>query len=773
MGNPVLILYLEDNSRDAELVRDRLLQSGLALELRIASDRAEYEAELAGSRFDLILSDYKLPSYDGMTALRAARSKQPDVPFILISGTLGEEQAVDCVLLGATDYVLKQNLGRLVPAVMRALTEGEEHRKRRKAEEALRESEERFRILFEQAADSILLLEITPEGIPMIRDVNSAALRRLGYERDELIGQPVSAIDVAPDASKVNEKRRQDILAETGAVFEARHRCKDGMIRDFECSVSEIQMGSRTYAISVERDITERKRAEEERARLAAAVEQAAETIMITDVAGKILYANPAFEKIAGYTRAEALGQNPRLLKSGKQDAEFYREMWALLAAGQVWSGHLINKRKDGTLYEEEATISPVRDVAGTIVNYVAVKRDVTHEVQLETQFHQAQKMEAVGRLAGGIAHDFNNLLMVINGYSDLVADGLAGNPRLQNYAREIRHAGERATALTCQLLAFSRKQVLQPVVLDLNAVIADLQKMLNRLIGEDIRIVINPDRALVSVKADPGQIEQVLINLAVNARDAMPAGGRLLFETANAEFDELSCREHVDCQPGRYVMVAVSDTGCGMTEEVKSRMFEPFFTTKAEGKGTGLGLATVFGIVRQSGGFIDVQSELGAGTTFRVYLPQVTEQLPPGRPDDRGGNPSHGTETILLVEDDEALRSMVRVILNNLGYTVLEAANGVAALRVADKGARHLDLVLTDVVMPEMSGPILVQSLLRSRPDLKVIYMSGYSETSGNFVGVSKEAAIILKKPFSTNDLTLKVRQVLDAKAGAETVGS
>ena len=355
--------------------------------------------------------------------------------------------------------------------------------------------------------------------------------------------------------------------------------------------------------------ITERKEAEAERTRLSEVVNQAAEAVLMTDTSGDIVYVNPAFEKVSGYSRAEVMGRNPRLLKSGKQGPEFYREVWQTITHGLVWSGRLTNRRKDGTLSEEEATIFPVCDPGGRIVNYVAIKRDVTQELRLQEQLQQSQKMEAVGRLAGGVAHDFNNLLTVIMGYGEMAMEGLPQDSPVRSMVGEIVTAGKRATELTRQLLAFSRKQVVQPKVFDLNEVVSSAERLLRRLIGEDIDLLAVRDPYLGRIEADPGQIEQVIMNLAVNARDAMPKGGRLTIETQNVDVGEIDTQRHLGVEPGRYVMLAVSDSGVGMDADAKAHAFEPFFTTKEKGKGTGLGLAMVYGIVKQHGG--DVSSSI------------------------------------------------------------------------------------------------------------------------------------------------------------------
>ncbi|MGZ9148371.1 MAG: PAS domain S-box protein [Candidatus Deferrimicrobiaceae bacterium] len=511
-------------------------------------------------------------------------------------------------------------------------------------------------------------------------------------------------------------------------------------------------------------EIAERIKAEEAQARLGMAVEQAAEVIMISDTDGTIQYVNPAFERISGYSREEAIGKNPRILKSGRHEEAFYRVLWDTLARGETWSGNLINRRKDGKLFEEVAVISPVRDAGGTVVNYVAVKRDVTHEVQLEEELRQMQKMEAVGKLAGGIAHDFNNLMTVINGFSEL----LQGRPGLDSTCRkevdEIRKAGDRAAALTRQLLAFSRRQMLQPKTVDLGKVTSEMDNLLRRLIGEDIELVTVAGKALWNVKVDPGQIEQVVMNLVVNSRDAMPSGGRITIETANAVFADDYLGTHPVVRPGSYVMLAVSDTGIGMDEETKGRIFEPFFTTKEQGKGTGLGLSTVYGIVKQSKGYIWAYSEVGKGTTFKVYLPQAEEGIKetssPGKPVRAGGK---GCETLLLAEDEDLVRELARTILEEKGYRVLDARDGHEAVEIAGRHDGPIHMLVTDVVMPRMSGGELARRMDELRPGIRVLYMSGYTENAIVHHGVLDSGTAFVQKPFHIETLTRAIREELD----------
>jgi len=400
----------------------------------------------------------------------------------------------------------------------------------------------------------------------------------------------------------------------------------------------------------------------------------------------------------------------------------------------------------------------------GRIVGILGIARDVTERLNLEQQLRQAQKMEAVGRLAGGVAHDFNNILTAITGYADLLLDDLgASDPRRQD-VDEIRKAAARAAGLTRQLLAFSRQQVMQVQALDLNALIVETKQMLGRLLGEDIAVAASLASDLGAVKADPGQLEQVIMNLAVNARDAMPEGGKLTFETANVELDELYSREHFPAGPGSYVMLAVTDTGVGMTEDTQAHLFEPFFTTKEKGKGTGLGLATVYGIVKQTGGFIWVYTELGHGSTFKIYLPRATESPQP-RWHAAPVGPADGTETVLVAEDEAAVRAVARQALSRHGYNVLEAQSAEAALDVAARHSGTIHLLLTDVVMPGMSGRDLARRLADLRPTIRTIYMSGYTEDAITRHGVLEPGLVYVQKPFSPEALARRVREVLDEK--------
>jgi PAS domain S-box-containing protein len=520
--------------------------------------------------------------------------------------------------------------------------------------------------------------------------------------------------------------------------------------------------GNIVGSFGVSRDITERKRAEAEHAQLITAIEQSADGVLITNTRGEIEYVNPAFTRTTGYSREEVLGQTPRMLKSGLQEPAFYQQLWSTILQGENWRGEVVNRRKGGGLYTEELNIAPVRNPRGEITHFIATIHDVTEHKSLEAQLQQKAKMEAVGRLAGGVAHDFNNLLTVINGYAEILKDEFASDTKSSAYLKEIFGAGERAASLTRQLLAFSRRQVLAPQILDLNEVVSNLEKMLRRLIGEDIKLHTLLHPSLGRVKADPGQVEQIIMNLVVNARDAMPLGGNLTIGTANVELSEDYARSHPTVKPGPHVMLAVGDTGIGMTPETQAHIFEPFFTTKERGEGTGLGLSTVYGIVKQSGGSIWVYSEPGQGSVFKIYLPTVSESRSAVAPPKKELHPALGTETILVVEDEGGVRSLIELALASSGYKVLTTAEPESALAVCAKHDGPIHLLLTDVIMPKMSGPVMAEKVAALRPGIKVLYMSGYTDDAIVHHGVLTQEMPFIQKPFSPLALRKKIREVL-----------
>jgi two-component system, cell cycle sensor histidine kinase and response regulator CckA len=509
--------------------------------------------------------------------------------------------------------------------------------------------------------------------------------------------------------------------------------------------------------------------AEDKLRKLSQAVEQSADMVIVANRDGVVEYVNPAFEALSGYTRDEVCGKTPGILRSGEQAVEVYQEMWKTILAGNVFRGILVNRRKNGELYYVEESISPVRDGKGLITHFVSNGRDLTERVRLEGQLLQAQKMDAIGRLAGGVAHDFNNLLTIITSYAELALDAVQEGSALSSKIQEILLAARRAAELTRQLLAFSRKQPRALRVADLNQVITDIAKTLPRLIGEDIEFSFVPGQGLGSVRVDPVQIEQILMNLASNARDAMPQGGHLRLETCDVTLDEHYIDHKKAAIPlGRYVQITVSDDGSGILPTDLPHIFEPFYTTKPTTKGTGLGLATVYGIVKQNKGFIWAYSEPSKGSVFKIYLPCASG---PGAAREvektRTQITPRGSETILLVEDEQAVRRAAAEFLTLLGYTVLEARDGVDALSVARTYGSPIHLAITDVVMPNMSGGQMAKELADLRPDTRLLFVSGYAGKTVLDHKVFHLETNFLQKPYTLKQLSGKIRQALQSGLG------
>jgi PAS domain S-box-containing protein len=510
-------------------------------------------------------------------------------------------------------------------------------------------------------------------------------------------------------------------------------------------------------------DITERKLLEQDRARLAAIVEYSEDAMVSMSLDGIVISWNYGAERQYGYTDEEMIGRPISVLFPPDHYREYLQIMKRVRRGEAIPSYDTVRKRKDGTLINMSVSISPIETRDGETIGASKIAHDITKVKKLEEHFRQAQKMEAMGRLAVGMAHDFNNLITVIFGYSELLLDTLPPGIPARELLKRIKNAVERAASLTHQLLVFSRKQMLEPRVVDLNAVVANSENMLKRLVGEDVDMVTVLGPALGRVKTDPGLMEQVLTNLVVNARDAMPQGGKLTIETANAVLDQTYARSHAEVKPGRYVMLAVSDTGYGMDDQTKTLIFEPFFTTKEEGKGTGLGLAMIDGFIKQSGGHVFVYSELGNGSTFKIYLPEVEDALSSVPLPPAIEKTPHGDETILLVEDEEAVRSLARHVLQTCGYTVLEAAQGDEAVRLAETHQGAIHLLVSDVVMPGTSGRRLAERIVALKPGIKVLFMSGYTDDALVRRGILASEIAFLQKPFTLDALARKVRNALD----------
>ncbi len=638
---------------------------------------------------------------------------------------------------------------------------------RKRSELALRESEERLRAVFEQAAVGIAVVAADGRWLR----VNQRLCDLVGYTADEMLTMRYQDLTHPEDLDTSLERRREMLEGDARAYsLEKRYLHRDGSTVwiNLTTSMKENAPGDPAVSISIIEDISPRKvaeaalRASEERFR--ATFEQAAVGITVVAQDGCFLGVNQRFADMVGYTPAELLGRS-FLDITHPDDRELNLSLRRPMIEHKA-PAYAMEKRyvhKDGSIVWAHVTASQARDAAGESGYSIGIVQDITERKALENELRHAQRMEGIGQLAGGIAHDFNNLLTVITGRSHLAASRLPAADPLRRELELIHRTAERAAALTRQLLAFSRKQVLQPKVVALNDLLGGAITLLKRLIGEHIDLTLAPAADLGHVRVDPGQLEQVIVNLAVNARDAMPDGGQLTLATANVEFDAAYAARHVDVVAGSYVSLSVSDTGTGMTPEVQARIFEPFFTTKGPGKGTGLGLATVYGIVKQSDGHLRVSSAPGSGTTFTVYLPRTDE------PPDAGAAPvaqaiPRGTETILLVEDEAELRELAKEVLEHAGYTVLEAAAAADAMLMARRHAGVIELLLTDVVMPRMSGRALAETIVAERPETRVLFMSGYTDDAILRHGVLEAGVHFLEKPFTPRVLAGKVREVLDA---------
>jgi two-component system, cell cycle sensor histidine kinase and response regulator CckA len=1016
VSEPLRILIVEDLQEDAELAASALRRAGFDLVWRRVETEEDFNSALAEFSPDLILSDYTMPTFTGMAALRLALDRAPHTPFIVCTGSINEETAVECMKAGAWDYVLKDRMSRLPLAVRGALDlartrvergRAEEERRtsekltqsiidslssqvavvsptgeviqvnrswrefaernggseaiarggglnyfavtraalpdptaaqalagmlavlgedlpsysleypchapdtqrwfelqvtplagaraglvvvhtdisdRKLAEAALGESEQRYRSLFEQSP--IGIYRTTPEGrilmvnraiLEMLRydsaeDLAARNLEEAGFQPDNprgrfkdllardgevrgleaswttsdghrlLVIENARAIRAADGAILHYEGTVEDVtarrLAEQQAMAErarfqtltesapfgmrlsdaggtityvnpawvalfgypladtptleawrelafpdaarradaaalweadrpARERgetvtralrvtCKDGS-RKFVLMTTATLEGSQILTTCV--DVTEATTAQEGQRRLATAIEQAGEGVMITGPDGTIEYVNPAFEDITGYARAEAIGRNPRILKSGRHDQAFYSELWRTISSGETWHGRLVNRRKDGSLYEEEATITPIRDERSGIVNYVAIKRDVTHETELQEQLNQAQKMEAVGRLAGGIAHDFNNLLQAVMSEVGVLRQRMPVGAGQAESFDDLDRLVRRGAGLTRQLLLFSRQQVSRPELLDLVDVVSGSASMLRRIVRENVEIVSELGPGALPVRADRGQLEQVLMNLVVNASDAMPGGGRV---TLRAGSDD------------EQVWFSVADTGHGIPSSVLAHIFEPFFTTKAVGKGTGLGLSVVHGIVTAQGGSIEVGRGESAGATFTVRLPRsaatAAQAAPAPRPPEVAPG---GGERVLVVEDEEGAREGLATLLGMFGYEVTAVGSGEEARSLPPE--RVFDLVLTDLLLPGVKGDVLAVELKQRWPRLRVVLMSGYAEDETVRQAVAGRRVDYLQKPFDADTLARAVRRALDSddRSLSETGGA
>ena len=766
------ILLIEDTPEDAVLMA-ALLQKprGATFRLETVESLAHGLERLSRGGIDAIILDLNLPDSRGLETFERVQELDPTIPILILTALQDEAIADQAIRMGAQDYLVKGHVDSslLVRAIRYSI-------ERKRSENALRMSEERFELMARATNDAVWDWDLVANRIWWNVGVRSF----LGYPPDHL------GTDLDWWRAHIHPEDRERVIScirsviDGGGRFwldEYRYLCADG---SYACVfdrgyVIHDDRGKAVRMIGAMMDITDRKRAEEAlretNETLRTLVQASPLGIAVCDAEQKLRIWNPAAERIFGWRAHEVLGRPmPSLAPLDREDA--FAILSVRVLRGEALTGmEFRSQKRDGSSVDLSVSMAPLRDARGSISGTMAVVADITgrklaeeQKEQLEEQLRQSQKMEAIGKLAGGIAHDFNNLLTAVSGYAELLHGKFEGNDPNRVYADEILRSSGRAAALTRQLLAFSRRQVLQPRVLDLNGVVRGVDGLLRRLIGEDIELRTALDSNLGPIKADQGQVEQIIMNLAVNGRDAMAKGGTLTIETRNVTLDESYTTAHNRARRGPHILLSVSDTGCGMSAETQSHMFEPFFTTKEQGKGTGLGLATVYGIVKQSGGDIWVYSEVGRGSTFKIYLPR-TDGAPeaPLRETTRM-RPKKGSETILLAEDAEVLRRLLREILVQHGYTVLLAGNGAEALQRSREHTGPIHLLVTDMVMPQMSGRELASRLLPQRPETKILYMSGYTEEAIATHGVLDAGTAFLEKPFSPDSLARKVREILDA---------
>lgn len=770
-AKPLRLLFAEDDPNDLELCLRDLEKSGLNFQADSAFTREEFAQKLRGEPADVVISDYRMKGWTAMDALAMIQASWPGVPLILASGTLGDELAVECIKKGITDYVLKGQLARLPIAIRRA----QEGRALREAEtralEALRESEEHYRTLVENAPEAIVLLDVDQQKFI---DSNGRALSLFGLTRDVLLQSGVRDVSATKQVDGATAETVERLFSEprlegASAHFEWMYRNSQGEEHPAEVYLVRLPSANRRLVRASIVDITERKRSEQalrdSEARYRGLVDNATYGILwVEEPGGRMLDANPALAAMLGYDSVDEvldIQLATRLYCNPADENAFIAEHTqpGRASASVEW------KRKDGKIITVRMTgrrsMGPDRksECAEIIVE------DVTERKTLERQLVQAQKFEAIGQLAGGIAHDFNNMIGAILGWVDLGIDETDADSRLHRHFRKVRHQAERAAALTRQLLAFARRQILEPRSVDLNQTAIETLSLLEKVIGSNIEIKANLAPDLPVVRADPTQVEQVLMNLCINARDAMPNGGSLIIDTSNITLDAAFCSLQPLARPGDYVILAITDSGTGMDAATLDRIFEPFFTTKEMGKGTGLGLATVYGIVRQHGGFLNVYSEPGVGSTFKVYLPISTTAAPARDLAEDSGPVAGGTETILVAEDHEGLRQLAQETLTGLGYNVLLAADGEQALQEFQRSS-ETHLAVLDVVLPKLSGPEVYAKLQETQPSLPVIFATGYSPDLAMIQKVQQQGFPVLQKPYSSRSLARAVRKTLDSQA-------
>jgi PAS domain S-box-containing protein len=768
-GKPLRLLIADDDQNDVDLCLRHLKKSGVNFEADYVSTRDELAERLKKHPVDIVLSDYRMGSWTGMDALAIVKQILPDVPLILMTGTLGDELAVESIKAGVTDYILKGQLARLPMALHRAQEERMLRDAEARALSALRESEQHYRTLVQNAPEAIVVVDVA-RGV--LVECNDNASKLFQLTREQLLEHALVNLSppVQPDGRTSGAAIGEKIdLAMEEAVPHFEWIFRNSKDADIPCEVHFVRLsssGNQGLVRGSILDITDRKLGEAalraSEARYRGLVNNATYGIYWVNPEGSLLFANPALVRMLGYDSIDevlALRDTTELFNDARARdavrAHFFES--GRVDATVDW------KRKDGKTIHVRLNGREVLEPETGQKCIEIIVEDITERRALEKQLANSQKFEAIGQLAGGIAHDFNNMIGAILGWADMGIEETEPGSRLHRHFEKVHQQGERAAALTRQLLAFARRQILEPRNIDLNNTVVETLNLLEKVLGSNIEIRANLSSDLSVVRADPVQMEQVVMNLCINARDAMPSGGSLIIDTSNITVDERFCGVQPLAHPGSYAMLSVTDSGIGMDAATLDRIFEPFFTTKEVGKGTGLGLATIYGIVRQHNGFVQVYSELGLGSTFRVYLPAANVAVEASRVSEVPQEVRGGTETLLVAEDHEGLRQLAIETLSSLGYNVLVANDGEQALAEFQRSRAHISLVLLDVVMPKLSGPEVYERICAEAPGFPVIFATGYSADLSLLKKAQANGLPIVQKPYVTRDLARKIRETLD----------
>ena len=779
MTNSLRALIINDSEADTRLITTELQRGGFDLVFERVNSPDTIKVALGQKTWDVVISNFVTSQYTALEALAWLHEKNLDLPFIIVSDTMNEDIALQCLEAGIHAFFKKKNIKLLVPAVERGLREVTIQRKRKQAEEDLRKSQLQQKALLDNIPDAAWL----KDNESRFMAVNEAFAKAVGYSSEDVVGKTDFEIWPKELAETYRSEDQDVILTKQKKLIEQSFVFRNGKVIWVEKIKTPIINDKNEVigTVGISHDITQRKQTEQELREnerryqslyqeFLALFDAVPENMHLISPDLRLIWINQASAASLNKNRSDLIGQYCYHVRHSRSEPCEACPVQRTFHSKSPEFDEVTTP--DGVIWELRA--APILDEQGEVKSAVELDRDITQKkkaaqemTSLQEQLRHAQKMEAVGRLAGGVAHDFNNLLTVIQVNTEMSLRELRKDDSLRSRLEEITQATERAANLTRHLLAFSRRQVLNLKVINLNFILEDLGEMLRRIIGEEIELITSFADDLGRVKADPGEIEQVIINLAVNARDAMPHGGTLTIATANAELDEQYIRRHLGTLPGSYVVVSVTDTGVGIPEEIHEQIFDPFFTTKEKGKGTGLGLATVYGIVKQSGGDVHLYSEPGKGTMFKVYLPRVDEPLEEAENNKEADILPRGNETILVVEDDSSVRKIAAQVLTNQGYNVLVAESGGDALLICEQEKNPIHLVLTDVVMPKTSGPELIAHLKKIRQDFKVVYMSGYADK--HILKSLNDKLNFIQKPFTIDVLAKKVRDVLETGQGSK----